>query len=151
MSGPVHISEVVSQVLARLPQAARQRVDSMPQQVRTKMRIEQANACFESLADLNPRPESWATAMQALIAGAVDYDDIEPLLKQCSYLADNAAKLASPQEHEFAITWDRIAFGLIEIAKACCDVAPLNSTTLAETYLKMGRAADVALQSGAVS
>lgn len=115
------------------------------------MRIEQATKRIESLADLQPKPETWEAAMQALIAGAIDYDDIEPLLRGCCESADKAASDVSPQELQFSIQWWRVVDGLIEIAKACCDVAPLNTTVLAEPYLRMGRAADSARLAGAVS
>ncbi|MCE9556745.1 MAG: hypothetical protein K8T91_25630 [Planctomycetes bacterium] len=143
----VHVSEVVSEVLARLPKAARLPAESLAA-TGEKMRIEQAIERFESLADLEPRPESWEAAMGALLAGAIDYDDIAPLLWKCCELADKAGG-ASPHNDCFVFSWDRIRDGLIQIAEACCDFAPLNTTVLAEPYLKVGRAADMALRMGA--
>jgi hypothetical protein len=42
--------------------------------------------------------------MGAVIAGAVDYRKLRPLLWKCCELADKAAAGATPQENEFSIS-----------------------------------------------
>ena len=47
-------------------------------------------AQFESLNDLKNPPRNWEGAMEAVIAGAVDHDEIEPLCLACCDIADDA-------------------------------------------------------------
>ena len=47
---------------------------------------------FESIADIDPEPRTWSEAIDAIIAGAIDHDEIEPLLTIAAGRADEVAR-----------------------------------------------------------
>lgn len=101
---------------------------------------------FDSLRKLRNPPNGWGEAMAALVYGEVDYGELRPMLMACCEQADTAA------DENDRLTWDLFIVGLIEIAESCMwgdrqgsiegMFRVLRLTGLAETYLRMGRAAD---------
>ena len=43
---------------------------------------------FESIAELNPQPQSWSETTRAITAGAIDFDEIDPILRIAADRAD---------------------------------------------------------------
>jgi hypothetical protein len=68
-------------------------------------------------------PKTWKGKMEAIVAGAVDYDDIESLAMECASIADKAMDATKAKRQGEAK------------AKGCMDVSPTWSWAMSEAML----------------
>ncbi len=97
---------------------------------------------FDSFADMSNPPTTWAQAMAALIAGAVDYDEIGDLIVACAAVADQWSKRECD---------GGCGYGSAVLIDALCDVAEGTTTEIEESrpdcassLRAMGHQADLA-------
>ncbi len=95
---------------------------------------------FESLRDINPTPTCWQEAMQAVVAGAVDFDDIEPLCEACAEVGDIAIDDLKKQSCETGMDITPRWTGVLN---AMLPALGTDNTDLLENFVRMGAAADV--------
>ena len=109
-------------------------------------------------------PETWEGRMEAIIAGAVDYDDTPELIHRCADIADKAVREATPIFAVDRFPVDR-GVGTDDVIIRCCGGLPFwfvladyiidalhrspgepPSENIVEDLLSMGRVADAVEQ-----
>jgi len=110
------------------------------------MTITEAVAEFESLQDLKNPPTTWTQAMEAVTAGAIDYDEVEPLCGRCAEIADEAIRRLALKEQEPGFVdvtplWSACLGDMLPaVSKSARSGKPLGA--MAGQFAAMGRAAD---------
>jgi hypothetical protein len=110
---------------------------------------------FESFRDMASPPKDWESAMRALAAGAVDYDDIELLLDSCARLANKVqnAVLAATEAKtvggmDVTASWGYLAGWYWEMwfrnGEGVVDVDGCFDLKMAAGLIHMGQVADMA-------
>ena len=104
---------------------------------------------FESLNDLKNPPTNWEGAMEAVIAGAVDHDEIEPLCSLCCAIADDAMKHRKPAPLQSGYMtfdpplWSEFLDSMLdELRKASRRKSNKMQAWATDSFLKVGKVAD---------
>ncbi len=99
-------------------------------------------AQFESLNDLKNPPANWEGAMEAVIAGAVDHDEIEPLCLLCCAIADDAVEHENSKQPDEIPSWsDWIERMLDQLEKSHIEGKELPGWC-EESFQRLGKLAD---------